>query len=71
VPLQVPLSAVSVEPACAVPEIVGRAVLAGAASLAARPLPGTPKTAPIASAAAASMIVVTHRRRRELTPVIS
>jgi len=34
-------------------------------------LPGTPKTAPIASAAAASMIVVTHRRRRELTPVIS
>jgi len=47
-PLQTPSEAVSVEPTCVVPEIVGGVVLTGGdACSAARPLRALPKTDPI------------------------
>jgi hypothetical protein len=53
VPVHVPWLAVSFDPSCAVPEIVGVAVFVGAAWVAARPVCGLPKTAPIAVATSA------------------
>ena len=68
--LQVPVSDVSVEPAVAVPEIVGNTVLAGVALLAACPIPGTPKIAPITSAETATITAVGQRRRGEILAVM-
>jgi hypothetical protein len=65
------LAAVSVEFSCGVPEMVGVALFTGAAWLAACPSPGTPKTAPIASAAAAMPKAASHRGPRELIRVMS
>jgi hypothetical protein len=60
--VQVPLVVDSSCPSCAVPEIVGVAVLAGP-PLAAWPLPGWPKTAPTSAAAIAMTIAVPMFRR--------
>jgi hypothetical protein len=68
--LHVPVDAVSADDSCGVPEIVGVAVLLGAACSAAWPFRGTPKTAPTAIAASAMTIAAGHLRFRGSTDIV-